>query len=583
MSVPEYSPGEWYGVIVADTAVLLDPRTPAPVVREVWTTLRERAGLNRPLEALLVDGISGLRPFAAVRVVPDGLHTALRGEASIVTTRSGTEQRRTAPQVVLWTEDSEAAADRVELRATGTDGSGETLPVTEGVVRASRIVLDGVTPARTDRGAGSADAAEQRSATAASSGASGPASGSKPSAASKPSPGPKPAPAMGSGPAGTESPAAAPRATAASSDSGVSGAGVRPASATASGAPAPATAAPARVVPAPVATSSTGAAATGEAAPSPVAAQAASAAPAPASAPAATEAPTASAGVTPKAPAAPASPAAPSSAAPKAPFAPVAPKAPAAPATPQSPAAAPQSAPGASPVGAPSPAPAPSLTPASSTPAAPSPAAPSAPTASPAPSAPVFPAPVTTAAAPVLPGPASEDDHDGMTILSGELASIRQNLPSWAVSQSGQFPSTGATPAPAPAPGPSAAGATPLAAPAPAPDSFPRVALSTGVVVPVDGVLLIGRAPQAARAPEGVRTRTVAVPSPTQDISRTHAEVRVESGRVLVTDLFSTNGITVSSGGLPPRKIAAGEAVAVQPGEVVDLGDGVTFTVEPPA
>ncbi|WP_263118913.1 FHA domain-containing protein, partial [Cellulomonas sp. RIT-PI-Y] len=186
----------------------------------------------------------------------------------------------------------------------------------------------------------------------------------------------------------------------------------------------------------------------------------------------------------------------------------------------------------------------------------------------------------------VLPGPASEDDHDGMTILSGELASIRQNLPSWAVSESGQWPS-----GPAVAPGtgsPAAPGTAPLEAvaltpPPPAPDSFPRVALSTGVVVPVDGVLLIGRAPQAARAPEGVRTRLVAVPSPTQDISRTHAELRVSDGRVLVTDLFSTNGVTVASGGLPPRKIAAGEPVAVGAGEIVDLGDGVTFTVEPPA
>jgi pSer/pThr/pTyr-binding forkhead associated (FHA) protein len=75
----------------------------------------------------------------------------------------------------------------------------------------------------------------------------------------------------------------------------------------------------------------------------------------------------------------------------------------------------------------------------------------------------------------------------------------------------------------------------------------------------------------------------VTVPSPEQDISRTHAEVRLELGRVLVTDLYSTNGITVAGGGLPPRRITAGEAVAVSEGDVVDLGDGVTFTVEPGA
>lgn len=198
--------------------------------------------------------------------------------------------------------------------------------------------------------------------------------------------------------------------------------------------------------------------------------------------------------------------------------------------------------------------------------------------------APVVPAPAQPyvppqAPAPVLPGPASADDHDGLTILSGELASIRQHLPSWAVSQTGDWPSGPVVPTPAPAPGVS--GALPVTAAATAP--APRLALSTGALVPVDGVVLIGRAPQADRAPDGTEARLVTVPSPEQDISRTHAEVRLEAGRVLVTDLYSTNGITVASGALPPRRVTAGEPVAVGEGDVVDLGDGVTFTVEPGA
>jgi hypothetical protein len=193
--------------------------------------------------------------------------------------------------------------------------------------------------------------------------------------------------------------------------------------------------------------------------------------------------------------------------------------------------------------------------------------------------------------APVLPGPASADDHDGLTILSGELASIRQHLPSWAVSQTGDWPSGAVLPTPSPAPGPFGAplgtGAIPVGAgsgTAPtAQATVPRLAMSTGALVPVDGVVLIGRAPQATRAPDGAQPRLITVPSPEQDISRTHAEVRLELGRVLVTDLYSTNGITVASGGLPPRRITAGEPVAVGDGDVVDLGDGVTFTVEPGA
>lgn len=433
MSVPEYSPGEWFGVIAGDMAVLLHPSTPVPVVREVWSTLRERDGLNRPLEALLVEGISGLRPFAAVRVAGEGLHTALRGDVSVLTNRSGQEQRRSAPQVVLWTEDSEPAADLVELRAAGAREGGELLPVTEGVVRASRIVLDGSSAPVSNAQVPAAPvtsggvAAERVTPVAEPEPLNEPAPVVEPEPVNEPVVEPEPV----DQPAPWRFPSAAPS--------------------TPEPAPLSELPAPRPVVPAPL------------------------------------------------------------------------------------------------PVPAPAPAPAPVP-------------------------------PVATAPAPALPGPASDDDHDGMTILSGELASIRQNLPSWAVSESGQWPSGDASPAVGGAPG-----AVALTPPAPAPDAFPRVALSTGVVVPVDGVLLIGRAPQAARAPEGVRTRTVAVPSPTQDISRTHAELRVENGRVLVTDLFSTNGVTVTSGGLPPRKLSAGEAVVISPGEVVDLGDGVTFTVEPPA
>lgn len=218
-------------------------------------------------------------------------------------------------------------------------------------------------------------------------------------------------------------------------------------------------------------------------------------------------------------------------------------------------------------------------------PAAPAPAPVPAPApAPPAAGGPVLPSPAqpyVPPAAPALPGPASADDHDGLTILSGELASIRQHLPSWAVSQTGDWPSGPVVPTPAPAPGVS--GALPVTAAPTAQLPVPRLALSTGALVPVDAVVLIGRAPQADRAPDGSEARLVTVPSPDQDISRTHAEVRLEAGRVLVTDLYSTNGITVATGALPPRRVTAGEPVAVAEGDVVDLGDGVTFTVEPGA
>jgi len=72
----------------------------------------------------------------------------------------------------------------------------------------------------------------------------------------------------------------------------------------------------------------------------------------------------------------------------------------------------------------------------------------------------------------------------------------------------------------------------------------------------------------------------VTLPSPQQDISRTHAEVRTDGEDVLVTDLHSTNGVLVARPGEQARRLHPGEATVVARGEVVDLGDAVTFTVE---
>ncbi len=150
------------------------------------------------------------------------------------------------------------------------------------------------------------------------------------------------------------------------------------------------------------------------------------------------------------------------------------------------------------------------------------------------------------------------DDHDGLTILSGELASIRERLPGWPVDGAG-------TPVPVLA--------TPAALTA-------RLVLSTGTVVPLDRGVLIGRAPEALRMSVNTVPRLVPVPSPQQDISRTHVEVHAEGAQVLVTDLDSTNGTVVAAADGPVRRLRPGEAVALRDGETVDLGDGVTFTVE---
>jgi len=158
---------------------------------------------------------------------------------------------------------------------------------------------------------------------------------------------------------------------------------------------------------------------------------------------------------------------------------------------------------------------------------------------------------------PVTVGGASLDDHDGLTILSTDLAEIRDQLPSWASDE---------VPGPFRVPEVAAVAA--------------RLVLSTGLVVPLDRAVLLGRAPQVARVTNRELPRLITVPSPQQDISRTHAEVRVEGDHVVVTDLDSTNGIHVARAGEGARRLHPGEPSVVGVDEVVDLGDGVTFSVE---
>jgi hypothetical protein len=143
------------------------------------------------------------------------------------------------------------------------------------------------------------------------------------------------------------------------------------------------------------------------------------------------------------------------------------------------------------------------------------------------------------------------EDQEGLTIVTGDLAKIRRTVP------------VAAAPP----------GAVPHAPP------LARITLSTGLVVPLDRTVLLGRAPQVGRVGAGDLPRLVPVPSPQLDISRTHAEVRQEGEVVVVTDLESLNGVLVTRPGSPPRRLHPSEPTVVVPGEVVDLGDGVTFTV----
>jgi hypothetical protein len=152
-----------------------------------------------------------------------------------------------------------------------------------------------------------------------------------------------------------------------------------------------------------------------------------------------------------------------------------------------------------------------------------------------------------------------QDDHDGRTLDGSwgtDLVAERHGIP-------GQPPAPPVT-------------AHPVAA----------LLLSTGDRIDVDRVVILGRAPEARRFSSTEQPRLVTVPSPQQEISSTHVEIRpgtgADHGTAVVTDLGSTNGTVLVQPGLPPESLVPGIPVQLLPGAVVDLGDGLTITVARP-
>ena len=105
---------------------------------------------------------------------------------------------------------------------------------------------------------------------------------------------------------------------------------------------------------------------------------------------------------------------------------------------------------------------------------------------------------------------------------------------------------------------------------------------SDGSSAQLDRPVLIGRAPSTDRS-DNRAPRLMTVPSPNHDISRTHLEVAPDGWQIVATDLNSTNGtILIRPGGVDRQQLAAGEAVPVQVGSVVELGDGVSVLIDFP-
>lgn len=105
--------------------------------------------------------------------------------------------------------------------------------------------------------------------------------------------------------------------------------------------------------------------------------------------------------------------------------------------------------------------------------------------------------------------------------------------------------------------------------------------LSTGDVVTLDRGVLMGRAPSVDPAtPLASRPHVVKVASPLRDVSRNHLEVILEGWHVMVRDLGTTNGTTVTLPGRGPVRLVGHDQQVLEPGAVVALADEVTFGFE---
>ncbi len=102
--------------------------------------------------------------------------------------------------------------------------------------------------------------------------------------------------------------------------------------------------------------------------------------------------------------------------------------------------------------------------------------------------------------------------------------------------------------------------------------------LSTGDVVTLDRSVLLGRAPKLG---DGLaahdRPHVVKVPSPERDVSRNHVEVILEGWHVLIRDLGTTNGTTVTLPGESPVRLRANDQQVLEPGSFVSMADEVSL------
>ena len=107
--------------------------------------------------------------------------------------------------------------------------------------------------------------------------------------------------------------------------------------------------------------------------------------------------------------------------------------------------------------------------------------------------------------------------------------------------------------------------------------------LSTGAAIAVAGDVVVGRAPQVQRGGDPHIVALVTVPSPQHMVSRSHLILTTSGWSILAQDLGSSNGTVLARPGATPVLLGSGMPTPVFMGDLMDIGDGVTLRIDPPA
>lgn len=108
-----------------------------------------------------------------------------------------------------------------------------------------------------------------------------------------------------------------------------------------------------------------------------------------------------------------------------------------------------------------------------------------------------------------------------------------------------------------------------------------RIVLDDGRTLVLQSTALVGRNPAAGPADSGTTPELIPVKDEGRSVSKTHLGLRVEDGRLWVTDRNSTNGSGITGSDGVRSTLTGGKPYLAEPGSTVHFGDR-SFRVEQP-